>query len=113
MAARPPRDGGAPKTAKPGKDARRHDSTSDRKPDRKSDAKPEFGRDQTLRLKEGAGKPKHGKKPFRKDGRPSAGARGGKGAGGKGGGGKGAGFGGAQPLRRRKGDAGRPARGRP
>ena len=106
------RDGGAPKTAKPGKGARKHDSPSDRrpdrKPDRKPDVKPEFGRDQTLRLKEGAGKPKHGKKPFRKDGRPSGGPRGGKG-----GGGKGAGFGGAQPLRRRKGDAGRPARGRP
>ena len=88
------RDGGAPKAAKPGK--------AERKPDRKPDRKAEVGRDQTLRLKEGAGKPKQGKKPFRKGARPAGGGKGGKGGG----------FGGSQPLRRRSGDAARPARGR-
>ena len=80
--ARPPRNGG--------------------KPDRKPDRKAEVGRDQTLRLKEGAGKPKQGKKPFRKDARPAGGGESGKGGG----------FGGSQPMRRRSGDAARPARGR-
>ena len=54
---------------------------ADRKAERKPDNKPEVGRDQTLRLKEGAGKPKHGKKPFRKGARPAGGGRGGKGGG--------------------------------
>ena len=84
------RDGGAPKSAKSGK--------GERSGERKQGHKPEIGRDQTLRLKAGAGAPKRGKKPFRSNARP--------------GGGKGGGFGGSQPLRRRKDGAGAPARGR-
>ncbi|MEC8145622.1 MAG: DEAD/DEAH box helicase [Pseudomonadota bacterium] len=93
------RDGGAPRAARPGRSERKPDRKAERRPDNK----PEVGRDQTLRLKDGAAKPKHGRKPFRKGARPAGGGRGGKGGG----------FGGSQPLRRRSGNSGRPARNRP
>ncbi|MEC8130481.1 MAG: DEAD/DEAH box helicase [Pseudomonadota bacterium] len=93
------RDSGAPRAARPGSNERKPDRKAERRPDKK----PEVGRDQTLRLKDGAAKPKHGKKPFRKGARPAGGGRGGKGGG----------FGGSQPLRRRSGNSGRPARNRP
>ena len=87
-----PKDAAAPKSSRP----RKTEHRSDRKPDQK----PEVGREKTLRLKPGAGKPKGGKKPFRPRARPAGGGAAGK---------TGA-LPGSQPLRRRKTASGKPAR---